>query len=124
MKPERRAVSRYRIKLPVELEMENCLFETSASVEISIGGISVICEGHAAGRVLNQYIQVTPGENITANILIKIPQSTGLHNNVRCLTRVISVNRISQLRYVVGLKYLSFEQNSQQYLNEYIATLS
>lgn len=124
MKQERRAVARYRVRLPVEFEMQDCIFETSASVEISVSGVGVTCEGHAAGRILNQFIQVTPGENITANILIKIPQSSGMPNNVRCKTRVISVNRISQHRYVVGLKYLSFEQNGQQILQDYISTLS
>ena len=123
MKQERRAVARYRVKLPVELEMEDFLIDTAPSVEISLTGIGVTCEGHAAGRVLNKFIQVTPGENITANILIKIPQSTGLPNNVQCKTRVISVNRISQLRYVVGLKYLAFEQGGQQIMREYIASL-
>lgn len=124
MKGERRAVARYRAKLPVEIEMGGHKFENAASIEISLAGIRIACNGPVAGRILHQYIQVTPGENITANIQIKIPEATGLVNNIHCRTRVISVNRASQARYIVGLKFLEFDGYSQLVWTNYISKIA
>lgn len=124
MKGERRAVARYRAVLPVEIEMGGNTFENATSIEISLAGIRLTCDGPVAGSILHQYIQVTPGENITANIQIKIPEATGLVNNIHCRTRVISVNRASQARYIVGLKFLEFDGYSQLVWTNYISKIA
>ncbi len=124
MKGERRAVARYRDMLPVEIEMGGHTFENATSIEISLAGIRLTCDGPVADSILHQYIQVTPGENITANIQIKIPEATGLVNNIHCRTRVISVNRASQVRYIVGLKFLEFDGYSKLIWTNYISKIA
>ena len=122
-KLERRAVARYRVKLPVDVEMDGYTISEAISIEISLAGIRLACEGPVAGKLLNKYIQVTPGENITANIEIKLPNPSGVTQNLHCKARVVSVNRASQVRYNVGFKFLKFDDDSQQYWQDYISTL-
>ncbi|MGI9227504.1 MAG: hypothetical protein ACR2PU_01815, partial [Gammaproteobacteria bacterium] len=67
-------------------------------------------------------IQVTPAENLFANLVIKIPASTGLISNIYCVSKVISVNRVSQTRYLIGLKFLEYRDDCQDMWQNYIAS--
>ena len=121
MKTERRAVARYRAKLPVQIEMNDYCFD-AMTTEVSLRGLRVLCEGPLSNTVFNQYIQVTPGENIGANIQIKVPSPRGTANNVTCDARVISVNRIAQSSYIVGFKIIELQSQSLECWQDYIAT--
>lgn len=114
MKNERRAAARYRAKLPVEIEVNGYTIEEAVSSEVSLAGIRIDCEGPSAARILNRYIQVTPGENIAAKVNIKVPKNTGSAKKIHCCTRVVSVSRASQVRYVVGLEFIEFKEGSQK----------
>ena len=105
MKTERRAVARYRAKLSVQIDMNEYQFD-AMTTEVSLRGLRVLYEGPVANTVFNQYIQVTPGANIGANIQIKVPNSRDMSNNIECDARVISVNRIAQNSYIVGFKII------------------
>ena len=121
MKTERRAVARYRAKLPLQIEMNDYCFD-AMTTEVSLHGLRVLCEGPLSNKMFNQYIQVTPGENIGANIQIKVPSPSGTANNVACDARLISVNRIAQSSYIVGFKIIELQSQSLEYWQEYIAT--
>ncbi len=120
MKTERRAVARYREKLSVQIEMDDYRFEATTT-EISLQGLRILCAGPVAVSVFSQYIQVTPGENITANIQIKTLKSNGLSDTLSCIARVITVNRVSQDSYIVGFKIIEFAASEQERWHEYIA---
>ena len=122
-KVERRAVARYRVKLPVDVEMDGYTISEARSIEVSLAGIRLACEGSIAGRLLSKYIQVTPGSNITANIQIKIPNDAEFTHNIFCTARVISVNRASQNCYNVGFNFLEFDETSQERWQDYISEL-
>ncbi len=121
LKTERRAVARYRAKLAVQINMDEYSFGAT-SMEVSLRGLRIVCEGPTATSIFSRYIQVTPGENITANIHIKTPKPRGLTDTIECKTRVISVNRISQSSYVVGFSILEFDEDCRELWNSYIST--
>ena len=123
MKTERRAVVRYSAKLPVEIEMGGYILD-AVSIELSITGMRIACEGPIASNILNRYILVTPSENITANIHIKIPAARGLANTAHCRVKVISVHRVSQICYLVGLNIVEFEDDGQEIWAEHISKKS
>jgi len=121
LKTERRAVACYRAKLTVQINMDEYGFDAT-SMEISMLGLRIICEVPTANKIFNRYIQVTPGENIAADIHIKIPKPRGLTDTVKCLTRVISVNRASQSSYIVGFNIIEFDEDGQELWGNYIST--
>lgn len=121
MKTERRAVARYRAKLTVQINMDEYSFDAT-SIEVSMRGLRIICEGPTANKIFNRYIQVTPGENIAADIQIKTPKPRGLTDTVKCLAKVISVNRASQSSYIVGFNIIEFVEDSRELWGDYIAT--
>ncbi len=120
MKTERRVVARYRAKLDVQIDMNEYSFE-AVSMEVSLRGLRIVCEGLLANKIFSRYLQVTPGENITANIQIKIPRQHDLNDTLKCNTRVISVNRISQSSYVVGFNIIDFDGDAMESWEAYIA---
>ena len=121
MKTERRAVARYRAKIPVRIEIDDYRFDATTT-EISLQGLRILCSGPVANSVFNQYIQVTPGENITANININISNAVDLADTLNCQTRVITVNRVSQDSYIVGFKIIEFFDDGFDRWHEHIAT--
>lgn len=121
MKGERRAVARYRDKLPVEIDIDGQVYKDAASVDISLTGLRVSCEGGFTGSLFSKHIQVTPADNLFANLVIKIPASTGLISSICCVAKVISINRVSQTHYLIGLKFLEFRDDCQEIWNNYIA---
>ena len=120
MEGERRAVARYRNKLPVEINIDEQIYKDATSMEISLTGMRISCEGGLAGILFSKHIQVTPADNLFAKLVIKTPKSTGLIDNIYCVAKVISVNRVSQSCYVVGLKFLEFKDDCQEMWQNYI----
>ena len=120
MRIERRAVARYRTKLFVQIEIDDYKFDATTT-EISLQGLRVLCKGSIANSAFNQYIRVTPGENVVANILIKAPQKSGLAISLKCHAKVITINRLSQDCYVVGFSVIDFLGNGQDHWHELIA---
>ncbi len=121
MQAERRAVARYRSKLTVQIEMDDYSFDAT-SMEVSLLGLRVVCDGPIAKSLFSRYLQVTPGENITASVVIKIPNKNSLTDSLKCLCRVISVNRISQSSYVVGFNIVEFDDDKLHFWENYIST--
>ena len=120
MKTERRAVARYRSKLSVLIDMDGYRFDATTT-EISLQGLRIVCSGPVANSIFNKYIQVTPGENITANIQINISNKHELSDTLNCLTSVITVNRVSQDSYIVGFKIIKFDDDQLDQWHKYIA---
>jgi hypothetical protein len=121
LKTERRAVARYRVKIAVQIEIDEYEFD-AMSIEISLLGLSAVCDGNIANKVFNQHIKVTPGENIAADIQLKISQGRGLVKTIKCQARVISVSRISQSSYVVGFNIIEFDSEGQELWQNFISS--
>ncbi len=121
MQAERRAVARYKSKLAVQVEIDDYSFDAT-SMEVSLLGLRIVCEGALAKSLFSRYLQVTPGANVTAKVQINIPNKDGSTDSIRCRTRVISVNRISQSSYVVGFNVIEFDDEKLHYWENYIST--
>jgi hypothetical protein len=119
LQAERRAVARYKSKLAVQIEIDDYIFDAT-SMEVSLLGLRIVCEGTVAKNLFSRYLQVTPGENVTAKISIKIPNNDVM-DTLKCLTRVISVHRISQSSYVVGFNIVEFEDEKLHHWENFIA---
>ncbi len=122
-KIERRAIPRYHVKLAVDVTLDNSTIQGGTSAEASFAGIQIVCEGPIAGKLLNKYIQVTPGKNLIAKLQIKILNKNGIYQIITCGARVVSVNRISQSSYKVGFNFLEFEEGDEVYWQNFISTL-
>jgi hypothetical protein len=120
LQAERRAVARYKSKLAVQIEIDDYIFDAT-SMEVSLLGLRIICEGSIAKNLFSRYLQVTPGENVTAKISIEIPDNNDVTDTLKCLTRVISVHRISQSSYVVGFNIVEFEDEKLHHWENFIA---
>ncbi len=120
MQGQRRAVARYHDKLPVEINIDGQVYNDAATMEISLEGLRISCDGGLAGSLFSKHIQVTPGENLFAELVIKTPKSTGLINNIYCSAQVISVNRVSQALYVIGFMFLEFRDDCKNIWQSYI----
>jgi hypothetical protein len=120
LQAERRAVARYKSKLAVQVEIDDYKFD-AISMEVSLLGLRVVCEGSLARNLFSRYLQVTPGENVTAKILINIPNNDDMTDTLKCMTRVVSVHRISQRSYVVGFNIVEFDDDKLHYWENYIS---
>ena len=120
MKTERRAFARYQAKLEVQIDMDDYRFDAT-SMDVSLQGLRIFCEGPTASNIFNRYIQVTPGENVTADIQIKVPNHSGLTDALKCQAKVIFVSRASQSSYVVGFNIIEFYENDQDTWQVYIS---
>lgn len=120
MKSERRAVARYSDKLQVEIEIDGLICNDAISMDISLAGARLFCEGGLARNIFTKHIKVTPGDNLSANLVIKIPKPIDQIDNIYCEAAVIYVNRASQSSYVVGLKFSEFKNDSKELWESYI----
>jgi len=118
---ERRAVARYRAKIAIQIGMDEYQLDAE-SMEVSLQGLRVVCEGSLANTLFNKYIQVTPGANIVADIQIKTPRARGLMNTLKGRARVISVSRVSQNSYIVGFNIIEFDSEAEEIWQDYIST--
>lgn len=121
VKNERRAMARYRDKLPVAVKMDESLLEANA-IEVSQAGIRIECEGAIANHIFKRYIQVMPGENVTANLDIKVMNENCLADSLKSKAKLVSVNRAAQSRYIVGFEFLEFIEGGLENWQAYIAT--
>ncbi len=121
VKFERRAMARYRDQLPITVKMDDSLL-TAIAVEVSLAGMRIDCEGAIATHVFSQYIQVMPGENITAVLDFNIVDHAGLTIVLSSQAKLVSVNRAAQSRYIVGFKFLDFSENGLEDWKRYISS--
>jgi len=123
VKNERRAMARYRDKLSVAVKIDESLLQAHA-IEISLAGVRIECEGGVANYVFSRYIQVMPGENITAILDIDLINQQGLSEILNAKAKLISVNRVAQARYVVGFEFLELFETGPDNWKQYIASKS
>jgi len=114
-------VARYKAKLLVKIEMNDYSFNATTT-EVSLQGLRILCEGGVSKAVFSQYIQVTPGENISADIQVHVPGKRGLVSNFKCAASLMSVSRISQDSYDVGFKINRLDEDGYEVWQNYIST--
>lgn len=116
---DRRQTPRYEVTLPVEmiLEIDDILSVTSRN--ISNCGLQIICDAWATEKIEPRGIQSHAIDHIRIKTVTELPvgnETKKLYSNCR----ILSVQRISQDKYILNLAFTDFENDSEQVLDTFL----
>ena len=117
---ERRCTHRYKVKLPVELILEDGTVLPVESVDISNKGLQFICDSGVADEIEPRGIQVHPLEQIRLKAVIDFPGMDQDSSKMYARCRIVVARRMSQDEYVIGLAFVDFENGSERLLEKFI----
>jgi hypothetical protein len=117
---ERRCTQRYRIKLPVELILEDGKILPVESVDISNKGLQFSCDSWVADEIEPRGIQNHPLEQIRLKAVIDFPGMNKYSSKMYARCRIAVARRVSQDEYVIGLAFVDFENGSERLLEKFI----
>ena len=117
---ERRCTHRYRIKLPVELVLEDGTVLPVESVDISNKGLQFSCDSWVADEIEPRGIQNHPLDQIRLKAVIDFPDMDKYSSKLYARCRIITARRISQDDYMIGLEFIDFENGSERLLEKFI----
>ena len=117
---ERRCTLRYRIKLPVELILEDGTLLPVESVDISNRGLQFSCDSWVADEIEPRGIQNHPLENIRLKAVIDFPDMDKYNSKLYARCRIVAARRVSQDDYLIGLEFVNFENGSERLLEKFI----
>jgi hypothetical protein len=121
---ERRCTHRYKVKLPVELILEDGTVLPVESVDISSKGLQFTCDSWVADEIEPRGIQTHPLEQIRLKAVIEFPGMDKYNSKLYARCRIIVARRISQDEYVIGLAFVDFENGSERLLEKFIRQIS
>jgi len=117
---ERRSAHRYKVKLPVELILEDGTVIPVESIDISNKGLQFSCDSWIADEIEPRGIQNHPLDQIRLKAVTDFP-GMEMHNSrlyARC--RVVVARRLSQDEYLLGIEFTDFENGSEHLLDKFI----
>ena len=117
---ERRCTHRYKVKLPVELILEDGTVLPVESVDISNKGLQFSCDSWVADEIEPRGIQVHPLEQIRLKAVIDFPGMDNNNSKMYARCRIVVARRMSQDEYVIGLAFVDFENGSERLLEKFI----
>lgn len=117
---ERRCTHRYKIKLPVELILEDGTVLPVESVDISNKGLQFSCDSWVADEIEPRGIQNHTLEQIRLKAVIEFPDTDKYNSKLYARCRIVVARRISQDEYVIGLAFIDFENGSDRLLEKFI----
>ncbi len=117
---ERRSAHRYKMKLPVELILEDGTVIPVESTDISNKGLQFSCDSWIADEIEPRGIQNHPLDQIRLKAVTDF-QGMGEYNSrlyARC--RIVVARRLSQDEYLLGLEFVDFENGSERLLEKFM----
>ena len=105
---ERRCTHRYRIKLPVELILEDGTVLPVESVDISNKGLQFSCDSWIADEIEPRRIKNHPLDKIRLNALIYFPDKNKNSSKQSALCRHVYARTVSQDDYLIVLSFVDF----------------
>ena len=117
---ERRSTHRYKIKLPVELILEDGTVLPVESIDISNTGLQFSCDSWVADEIEPRGIQTHPLDQIRLKVVIDFPGMDKYNSKLYARCRVIVARRLSQDEYLLGLQFKNFENGSERLLEKFI----
>jgi hypothetical protein len=117
---ERRCTHRYKIKLPVELILEDGTVLPVESVDISNKGLQFACDSWVADEIEPRGIQTHPLERIRLKAVIDFPDMDKYSSKLYARCRIVIARRVSQDDYLIGLEFVDFENGSERLLEKFI----
>jgi hypothetical protein len=117
---ERRCTHRYKIKLPVELILEDGTVLPVESVDISNKGLQFSCDSWVADEIEPRGIQNHPLEQIRLKAVVDFPDMDTHNSKLYARCRIVAARRVSQDDYQIGLEFVDFENGSEHLLEKFI----
>jgi len=116
---ERRKSPRYVTDIPVDIVLNEGNILTVTTRNISNNGLQIACDSWVANEIEPRGIQ---SHNVS-QLQFKIVADLTIDDNVQKLyanARIMSVQRMSQDHYILSIKFISYENGSQDVLNKYM----
>ena len=117
---ERRSTHRYKVKLPVELILEDGTVLPVESIDISNTGLQFSCDSWVADEIEPRGIQIHPLDQIRLKAVIDFPGMDKYNSKLYARCRIIVARRLSQDEYLLGLQFKDFENGSERLLEKFI----
>ncbi len=117
---ERRAAHRYKIKLPIELILEDGSVIPVESTDISNKGLQFACDSWIADEIEPRGIQNHPLDQIRLKAVTEFPDMDKYNSKLYARCRVVVARRLSQDEYLLGLEFIDFENGSERLLERFI----
>lgn len=116
---ERRKSPRYVTDIPVDIVLNDGNILTVTTRNISNSGLQIACDSWIANEIEPRGIQ---SHNVS-QLQLKIVADLTIGDTVQKLytnARIMSVQRMSQDHYILSIKFLGYENGSQDVLNQYL----
>jgi hypothetical protein len=116
---ERRKSPRYATDIPVDIVLNDGNILTVTTRNISNSGLQIACDSWVANEIEPRGIQC---HNVS-QLQFKMVADLTIGDSVQKLyanARIMSVQRMSQDHYILSIKFLDYENGSQDVLNKYI----
>ena len=117
---ERRRTHRYKVKLPVELILEDGTVLPVESVDISTSGLRFACDSWIADEIEPRGIQNHPLDQIRLKAVTELPGMGKYSSKLYARCRIVIARRLSQDSYLLGLEFIDFENGSERLLEKFI----
>ncbi len=117
---ERRSTLRYKIRLPVELILDDGTVIPVESVDISNKGLQFACDSWIADEIEPRGIQNHPLDQIRLKAVADFPGMDQYSSKLYARCRIVAARRLSQDEYLLGLEFTDFENGSERLLEQFI----
>jgi len=117
---ERRHSPRHKIKLAVDLVLENGTILPATSRFISGTGIQVFCDSWVTDEIEPRGIQVHSVSHIKLKTVAELPVNH-THNKLYAHCKIVSVQRLSQNEFALNLAFTGFENGTEQVLDSFLS---
>ena len=116
---ERRNNLRHRVSLELDLVLVNGGILPVTANNLSENGLQFTCDSWVANEIEPRGIHNHPLDHIQIKVVIPFSNDQKLY--ARC--RIIAARRLAQETYLIGLKFISFENGSDNVLLEFLGNI-
>ena len=117
---ERRSTHRFKVKLPVELILEDGRVLSVESTDISNRGLQFRCDSWVADEIEPRGIQNHPLDQIKLKAVTDFPGMDKYNSRLYARCRVVVARRLSQDEYILGIEFIDFENGSDRLLQRFM----
>ena len=120
MKEDRRALPRVETDLPVQVNLPDGEQVSARLRDISRSGVSIACDRTAAERIIpKERREARIAAEFSIGLSLEMPKGSPREITVRCL--LVHASHRSGGDYFLGFRYLSFDGEGYQVVEQFIA---
>ncbi|MBT8126256.1 MAG: hypothetical protein HKP12_13105 [Gammaproteobacteria bacterium] len=117
---ERRGTHRYKVKLALELILENGTVLPVESIDLCLRGLQFRCDSWVADEIEPRGIQNHPLDKLRFKVVTDLPGMEKYNSRLYAGCRVIVARRLSQNEYILGIEFIDFENGSDRLLEHFM----